>query len=205
MSSADTEPVQTPEATTAESVAPAPAPEKKRRGRPPAQKPSAQEAFSTALARGPTGRDSGGQFALGNKGGPGNSIVQAQYRRLKEALMKSVTASDIKEVMEVIISRAKAGEIEFCRLFLDYTVGKATPPPPPPPDESVIRNAIAVQVNVPYDLKGMSSEQINRVRELDSLLAADKGEVQEVAYTISSASAAPSAPAPAQEQGAQDV
>lgn len=164
----------------------------KRRGRPPGSKnkrprvgaASSAEAFSTALARGNTGKDAYGRFIAGNKGGPGNTAIQTQYNKLKSALMKSVSTGDIQAIMRCVIDAAKGGDLNACRLVLDYTVGKAAPPPP---DESVLRNAVAVQVNVPLELKGMSCDQIQRMRELDSILAADRGEIQEVAFsTVSS-------------------
>lgn len=154
----------------------------------PRRRKGSKADFSTALAKGNTGRDSNGLFARGNKGGPGGSYLIAQYNKLRTALMRSVSTGDIQEIMQCVIKQAKSGDINACKLVLDYTVGKAQPPPAP--DEGVIRNAVAVQVNVPLDLKGMSVEQLERIREMDQLLAADRGEVQEVAYsTVSQAQA----------------
>lgn len=70
-------------------------------------------------------RDSGGRFAKGNPGGPGNPAVR-EVARLRRALLDAVTEADIREVVGVLIDKAKAGHLPAVRELLDRAIGKPT-------------------------------------------------------------------------------
>ena len=73
------------------------------------------------------GRDEKGRFVKGNSGGPGNPNIRRlnQWRR---AVSNTVTAKDLREVVKVLIARAKAGEPWAVRELLDRTIGKPQQP-----------------------------------------------------------------------------
>jgi len=70
-------------------------------------------------------RDTGGRFARGNPGGPGNPHLR-EVARLRRALLDGVTEADIREVVAVLLDKAKAGHLPAVRELLDRVVGKAT-------------------------------------------------------------------------------
>jgi hypothetical protein len=70
-------------------------------------------------------RDSGGRFAAGNSGGPGNPFAR-QAAQLRAALYEAVTADDIREIARALITQAKAGERWAIRELLDRIVGRPT-------------------------------------------------------------------------------
>ncbi len=53
------------------------------------------------------GRDTGGRFAPGNVGGPGNPHA-AKVTKLRSALFRAVTEQYIREVLAALIREAKA-------------------------------------------------------------------------------------------------
>ena len=66
-------------------------------------------------------RDKQGRFTTNNPGGPGNPHVR-RVQRLRTALLKAVSPEDVQEVMAMLLSKAKGGEIAavrelFQRLF----------------------------------------------------------------------------------------
>jgi len=73
-----------------------------------------------------TGRNSNGQFAKGNRFGPGNPFAR-QVAGLRKALLDRVTAEDIQAIAEKLLQLAKAGDVAAAKLLLSYTIGKPQP------------------------------------------------------------------------------
>ena len=76
------------------------------------------------------GRDEGGRFTLGNRGGPGNPFAR-QVATLRKALLDCVTPQDIQDVAGRLIAMAKEGNVQAAKLLLTYTIGKPQPAPEP--------------------------------------------------------------------------
>lgn len=72
----------------------------------------------------PNGRTASGRFAKGNPGGPGNPHSR-RVAALREALLESVTESDIRAVAKALVSKAKGGDIPAVRELLDRLLGKS--------------------------------------------------------------------------------
>lgn len=72
---------------------------------------------------GSNGRGSGGRFALGNPGGPGNPLAK-KTAALRRAFQECVGEEDIRAVVAELIARAKAGEPWAVRELLDRALGK---------------------------------------------------------------------------------
>jgi hypothetical protein len=72
------------------------------------------------------GRDAGGRFTKGNRGGFGNPFARrtAAFRR---ALAEAVNDDTIAAVVRKLAELAQAGDVAAIKLFLAYTVGKPTP------------------------------------------------------------------------------
>jgi len=70
------------------------------------------------------GRNENGKFTKGNKFARGNPLAQ-RVQKLRSALLQAVTPADIKAVVKVLLSQAKAGDIVACRELLDRTLGKS--------------------------------------------------------------------------------
>ncbi len=69
------------------------------------------------------GRGPDGKFAPGNAGGPGNPHARA-IGQLRTAMMSSVSADDVGEVVRGLVRAAKLGEPWAVREFLDRLFGK---------------------------------------------------------------------------------
>ena len=64
-----------------------------------------------------------GRFVKNNTGGPGNPFGR-KVAALRSALLASVTAQDVQEVLAAVLAQAKKGNVSAARLFLAYTAGK---------------------------------------------------------------------------------
>jgi hypothetical protein len=88
---------------------------------------------------GTNGRDSGGRFAKGNAGGPGNPHAR-RVARLRSALLRAVTPADLKAVLAALVKKAKRGDVAAARELLDRLFGKGTAPVVPlGADETAVR------------------------------------------------------------------
>ena len=67
-----------------------------------------------------------GQYAAGNKGGPGNPFAR-QVAALRKALLDAVTPEDLAEVTKALLAKAKAGDVPAARVLLGYLLGKPIP------------------------------------------------------------------------------
>ena len=79
---------------------------------------------NTPSANGPNGRNAKGQFARGNPGGPGNPEA-AKVQKLRSALLRAVTASDVRDVTKKLIDKAKGGDAACIKILFDRLLGPA--------------------------------------------------------------------------------
>ena len=94
---------------------------------------------------GPNGRDRRGRFTTGNAGGPGNPHA-GQVGKWRAVLAETVTDDDMRDVVRVLIDKAKAGEPWAVRELLDRCLGKVTTTDEPrgEPTEVVVRYDVKV-------------------------------------------------------------
>jgi hypothetical protein len=69
------------------------------------------------------GRDAGGRFARGNKGGPGNPFAR-RVAELRSALLEAVTPERVRCLAEGLYQRALGGDTAAAKLLLAYTLGR---------------------------------------------------------------------------------
>lgn len=69
------------------------------------------------------GRDSGGRFAKGWKGGPGNPHSK-QVAQVREALMRAVTPEKIERAVTKLLDKAENGDVMALREVLDRVLGR---------------------------------------------------------------------------------
>jgi len=72
---------------------------------------------------GSIGRDAGGRFAAGNRGGPGNPFA-GKVGELRRALYDAVSTEDLTAVIEGLVEKAKAGHVPAARELLERLFGK---------------------------------------------------------------------------------
>ncbi len=70
------------------------------------------------------GRNGAGQFAKGNRGGPGNPYLTRQHE-LRTAMMNAVTAKDMESAFRKLVELAHEGDVQAMKLLFAYTVGRA--------------------------------------------------------------------------------
>ena len=70
-----------------------------------------------------TERDPLGRFAPGNKGGPVNPFAR-RLGMLRCALVRRIKPEAVEAIADVLIDRAKAGDVAATRLVLSYGIGK---------------------------------------------------------------------------------
>jgi hypothetical protein len=73
---------------------------------------------------GPNGRGTGGRFAKGNAGGPGNPHAR-RVARLRSALFKAVTPEDLRDVVTALLTSAKGGDVSAARELMQRLLGPA--------------------------------------------------------------------------------
>ncbi len=80
------------------------------------------------------GRDTGGRFAKGNPGGPGNPFYrkQAEFRR---AVLELFTPEDVMSLLRVMLALGRNGDVAAAKVFLEYVVGKPHKAPDPDREE----------------------------------------------------------------------
>jgi hypothetical protein len=74
---------------------------------------------------GANGRTSGGRFAPGNRGGPGNPHAK-RVARLRSALFKAVTPADLRDVVAALLGAAKGGDVAAARELFQRCLGPPT-------------------------------------------------------------------------------
>lgn len=70
------------------------------------------------------GRASGGRFAPGNAGGPGNPFAR-RVGEIRALLLQMVTDDDLRAIVNTLIDQAKAGDVVAAREVLDRLIGKS--------------------------------------------------------------------------------
>jgi hypothetical protein len=80
--------------------------------------------FGDGDTDGAGGRDARGRFAAGNAGGPGNPHAAA-VAKMRAAMLAAITDDDIREVVRMLVDRAKRGNIQAARELLDRCCGRA--------------------------------------------------------------------------------
>jgi hypothetical protein len=73
-----------------------------------------------------TAREPGGQFAKGNKGGPGNPFAR-QVAALRKAILDNLTVEDIGAIVNKLKDMAIAGDLAAAKLLFAYAIGKPQP------------------------------------------------------------------------------
>jgi hypothetical protein len=68
------------------------------------------------------GRDAKGQFAVGNAGGPSHPIVH-KFAALQKVLVNSSTADDIQRIAQVLMDKAKKGDLDAAKLIIQVCLG----------------------------------------------------------------------------------
>ena len=64
-----------------------------------------------------------GRFLPGNPGGPGNPHARATSR-LRSALLRAATPSNIEAIVRALIEKAKAGDVQAAREVLNRALGR---------------------------------------------------------------------------------
>src|ERR1700712_2980483 len=68
-------------------------------------------------------RRNSGQFAPGNRGGPGNPFAR-QVAELRQAILDRLTVESASEIADALIAKAKTGDVAAARLLFQYGLGK---------------------------------------------------------------------------------
>lgn len=69
------------------------------------------------------GRDANGRFVKGNAGGPGNPFAR-RVAQLRAVLMESVTDEDMRDVVQTLVTLAKAGDVAAIKLLFERLLGR---------------------------------------------------------------------------------
>ena len=79
--------------------------------------------MSKRSTNGTSGRNSNGQFAKGNPGGPGNPYAR-RVARLRATLLDAVGDNGLADIVQGMITAAKGGDVAAAKLLLSYLLGK---------------------------------------------------------------------------------
>jgi hypothetical protein len=71
-------------------------------------------------------RATGGRFAVGNPGGPGNPFAR-QTAALRAYLIEHVTERDIQDILDILLLNAKGGHLPTIKFLFSYVLGKPKP------------------------------------------------------------------------------
>ena len=71
---------------------------------------------------GSIGRNARGQFAPGNPGGPGSPYAK-RVAELRAALLDSVSADHLRDIITAMVDAAKNGDVAAAKLVLDRCLG----------------------------------------------------------------------------------
>ena len=74
----------------------------------------------------PAERDTKGRFTTGNRIGKGRPIG-SKVDRLRRAMLSAVTPEDISEIIRVLVSLAKSGDLTAAKIVLDRVLGPSVP------------------------------------------------------------------------------
>ena len=79
--------------------------------------------MSKRSTNGTSGRNSNGQFAKGNPGGPGNPYAR-RVARLRATLLDAVGENGLADIVQGMVTAAKGGDVAAAKLLLSYLLGK---------------------------------------------------------------------------------
>jgi hypothetical protein len=80
--------------------------------------------METPSTNGPNGgRNAGGRFAAGNRGGPGNPHAK-RTAAIRGLLLDSVSDDDLRAIIAKLVEMAKDGDLAAARELLDRMLGK---------------------------------------------------------------------------------
>ena len=79
--------------------------------------------MSKPSTNGTSGRNSNGQFAKGNPGGPGNPYAR-RVARLRATLLDAVGENGLADIVQGMVTAAKGGDVAAAKLLLSYLLGK---------------------------------------------------------------------------------
>ena len=68
-------------------------------------------------------RETNGQFAAGNRGGPGNPFAR-QVAELRQEILDRLTGEKAGAIADTLIARAEGGDVAAARLLFQYALGK---------------------------------------------------------------------------------
>jgi len=90
--------------------------------------------METPSPNGDNGRGSGGRFAKGNAGGPGNPHAR-RVGEIRAKLLAAVTDEDLETIIQTLVAKAKAGEQWAVKELLSRLIGdeRISEPDPPRP------------------------------------------------------------------------
>jgi hypothetical protein len=69
------------------------------------------------------GRTTGGRFAKGNPGGPGNPNAK-KVAELRSTLLGAVSLDDMRAVVKKLVAQAKAGDVAASKVVLERLLGQ---------------------------------------------------------------------------------
>ena len=99
---------------------------------------------------------SGGKFAAGNPGGPGNPHG-GQVARLRAVMLEAVSEDDMRAVVLKLVELAKEGDLKAIDLLLNRTLGKADSGP-------LVAVQMNQQANGPGASPGRAAAIVERLR-----------------------------------------
>jgi hypothetical protein len=98
--------------------------------------------------KGANGRDAGGRFAVGWRGGPGNPFAK-RVAKLRATLFRSVNPADLRDVVGALLTSAKGGDVPAARELLQRLLG-----PPESIDLLARIDALETKLNQISDTRG---------------------------------------------------
>ena len=96
-------------------------------------------------------RAANGQFQPGNQEACGNPFAR-RVAQLRSILMQTATDGDFAEIAQMLIAKAKKGDLAATRLLLSYTLGKPSP--------TVNPDRVAIDEWEVHQDKAVSSEEM---------------------------------------------
>jgi hypothetical protein len=73
------------------------------------------------------GREPNGRFTTGNGFSRGNPLSR-RVNRLRAELLRAVTPQDVRDVVQVLLAKAKGGDVAAARELLNRALGKPVAP-----------------------------------------------------------------------------
>ena len=110
------------------------------------------------------GRLANGKFGKGNRFAKGNPNA-ARVANLRQTLLSAVKPADLKEIVQTLVQQAKNGDLNAAREVFDRVLGRAVASVNTTLDVTSTRGAREEHWG------GLSPDKIERLSELDELMA----------------------------------